>query len=223
MVGQRARRDDDKQARRDALLAAAEGLLASRRWATFSLSDLASKAGLSKPTVFSYYPTREALLLGLFAREFDAWHAALAEALGGGGPWSSSRVARAIAASVAGRVVFLRLLAQLEAVIERNVPEEHARAHKVHLGASLADLGARIEQRLPWLAEGEGVAVVLRARALVSGLWQMADASPVVDKLLREPALAPMRVHFDPELTACLDALLAGMERTAREAPSPRA
>lgn len=217
MVGQRARGDDDKQARREAMLDAASALMASRQWAAFSMSDLAARTGLSKATVFGYYPTREALLLALCERELAAWFAAVDGALGRGGRWSTGRVAQSLAESFRGRVVLLRLLAQLEGVLERNVSEASARAYKLRLGAQMAALGQRVEQRLPWMRAGEGVTSLLRARAVVSGLWQMADASPLIDKLLREPELAPLRVRFEPELEAMLAALFAGMAR----APDP--
>lgn len=215
MVGQRARKEGDKAERRAALLDAAESLLASPRWAAFTMTDLAERAGVSKATAFLYYPTREALLLGLLARSLGAWFDGVEGAFGRGGRWSGARAARALAESFRGRVVLLRLLAQLEGVLEHNVPDDVVRAHKRWLMERVASLGARFEERLPWLAPGEGVTLVLRVRALVSGLWQMADASPVVDALLREPGFAPMRVRFDDELAACLDALLAGLERAA--------
>lgn len=217
MVVQRARSDDDKQARREVMLDAASALMASRQWATFSMSDLADRTGLSKATVFGYYPTREALLLALCERELGAWFEGVEESLSRGGRWGSSRVARAIAESFAGRVVLLRLLGQLEGVLERNVSEAHAREYKLRLGAQMASLGARIEQRLPWMQPGDGVVALLRARAVVSGLWQMADASPVIDKLLREPELSPLRVEFDAELGATLTALFTGMEHARVE------
>jgi AcrR family transcriptional regulator len=213
MVNQRARRDDDKEARRSVMLDAAAALLASRQWATFTVSDLAARTGLSKATVFGYYATREALLLALCVRELDAWFDAVTAALARGGRWSSGRVAQAIAEAFVGRVALLRLLAQLEGVLERNIPEAEARAYKLRLGAQMTALGARVEQRLPWMREGSGVAALLRARAVVSGLWQMADASPVVDRLLSEPELAGLRVAFEPELAATLAALFTGMER----------
>ncbi len=211
MVNQRARKEDDKQERRDALLDAAEALMASARWATFSMTELAAGAGLSKATVFLYYPTREALLLGLFQRALDRWFDELDEALARGGRWTPARVARTVAESFADRPVLLRLLAQLETVLERNVPDEVVRAHKRWLTARVAKLGARIESRLPWLAAGGGARLVLRTRAVVSGLWQMADASPAVEALLAEPEFAPMRVPFGPELTVCLTALYEGL------------
>ena len=214
MVMQRARRDDDKEARRGAMLDAASALMASRHWATFTVSDLAARTGLSKATVFGYYATREALLLALCERELEAWFEAVTASLDRGGRWSSGRVARSIAEGFRGRVVLLRLLAQLEGVLERNIPEEQARAYKLRLGGHMAALGARIESRLGWMRAGDGVVSLLRARAVVSGLWQMADASPVIDKLLREPALEGLRVIFEPELDASLAALFVGMERS---------
>jgi hypothetical protein len=41
----------------------------------------------------------------------------------------------------------------------------------------------------------------------------MADASPMIDRLLDEPELAGLRVAFEPELVATLTALFTGMER----------
>ncbi len=215
MVRQRARKEDDKQERRDALLDAAEALLASARWATFSMTELAAGAGLSKATAFLYYPTREALLLGLLQRALGRWFDEVDGALARGGRWTPARVARTIAASFADRPVLLRLLAQLEAVLERNVPDDVVRAHKRWLTTRVGALGARIESRLPWLGPGGGAQLVLRTRAVVSGLWQMADASPAVEALLAEPEFAPMRVVFEAELAACLTALYEGLAAAA--------
>lgn len=223
MLGQRARNEDDKAERRAALLDAAEGLLASPRWASFTMTELAAGAGVSKATAFLYYPTREALLLGLFARSLGQWFDGVEAALARGGRWTGARVARTLAESFRGRVVLLRLLAQLEGVLERNVPEDVARAHKRWLATRVGAAGARLEERLPWLDAGDGARLLLRARAVVSGLWQMADASPLVDALLQEPELAPMRVRFDAELDACLGALLAGLELAAHRGAPPAA
>ncbi len=212
MVGQRARREDDKQERRDALLDAAAALVDSPAWGRFSVADVAARTGLSKATVFLYYPTREALLLALLERELAAWFEAFEAELARGGRWSPGRVGRAVAHTFLGRTALLRLLAQLEGVLEHNIPVDVARAYKVHLGRRLASAGAALERRLEFLAPGEGGTTLLRVRALVSGLWQMADASPVVDALLREPELAPMRVRFEDELEPSVTALLVGMQ-----------
>lgn len=212
MQGKRARKEEDKQTRRDAIQDAAAYLLGTVAWTRFSVGDVATRAGLSKPTVFLYYPTREALMLGLLERELGAWLDHFQARLARGGRWSPARVAREAVDTLDGRVPLLRLLAQLEGVLEHNVPMEHARRFKTWLGVRLVEGGRALESRLEFLPAGGGVDVLLRIRALVTGVWLMADASPMVDQLLQEPALAHMRVDFRRTLEPSLTALLLGMQ-----------
>jgi AcrR family transcriptional regulator len=62
--GRRAARPsgDDRQ---HAILATAERLLAERTFADVSVDDLAKGAGLSRPTFYFYFPSKEAVLLTL--------------------------------------------------------------------------------------------------------------------------------------------------------------
>lgn len=68
--GSRGRRSarpsgDDRQL---AILATAEQLLERRRLADISVDDLAKGAGLSRPTFYFYFPSKDAVLLTLFER-----------------------------------------------------------------------------------------------------------------------------------------------------------
>ena len=53
---------DDREA---AILATAERLLESKQFADISVDDLARGAGLSRPTFYFYFPSKEAVLLAL--------------------------------------------------------------------------------------------------------------------------------------------------------------
>jgi TetR/AcrR family transcriptional regulator, ethionamide resistance regulator len=53
---------DDREA---AILATAERLLEDRKFADISVDDLAKGAGLSRPTFYFYFPSKEAVLLAL--------------------------------------------------------------------------------------------------------------------------------------------------------------
>jgi AcrR family transcriptional regulator len=53
---------DDREA---AILATAERLLEDRKFADISVDDLAKGAGLSRPTFYFYFPSKEAVLLSL--------------------------------------------------------------------------------------------------------------------------------------------------------------
>ena len=65
LAGRRARR---AMTAKLAILATAERLLEERPFADISVDDLAKGAGLSRPTFYFYFPSKDAVLLTLFER-----------------------------------------------------------------------------------------------------------------------------------------------------------
>jgi AcrR family transcriptional regulator len=79
--GRRAARPsgDDRQL---AILATAERLLADRPLTAISIDDLARGAGISRPTFYFYFPSKEAVLLTLLDRVIEQADTAAAAVLG---------------------------------------------------------------------------------------------------------------------------------------------
>src|SRR6185436_5575120 len=100
---QRARKHEDKQARRQDILDAARALVAEGApFERIMVADVAERAGIAKGTVYLYFKTKEELLLALLEQLLDAWFPALAAALDGGrGRWSGARVAGTICETLA--------------------------------------------------------------------------------------------------------------------------
>ncbi len=212
-VPQRARKEEDKEARRRHLLEAALGLYTATSYDEVKMADVAERAELAKGTVFLYFPTKEALFLALLEELLFAWFERLEAALSRGeGRWTGARVARTVAESLEGEEPLTRLLARLQTVLEQNVTAEQARGFKERLLAALVRAGALVEKRLPFLQAGEGGRFFLHVHALVTGLRQMADVAPVVREVLAAPHMAPLRVDFTAELTHALTTLLRGLE-----------
>jgi hypothetical protein len=83
--------------------------------------------------------------------------------------------------------------------------------------------GAELERLLPYLTGGQGTQLILRANALVVGLYQTAVPSPAVaEALRRDPSLAMFETDFAQELEATLTALIMGMERQGDQYAKPR-
>src|SRR5579872_4504902 len=67
-----------KDARRDAILAAAQALFCKKPFESIAMSDIAAAAGVAKGTLYLYFRTREEIFLALLTRELSAWLAAFA-------------------------------------------------------------------------------------------------------------------------------------------------
>ncbi|MBN1206743.1 MAG: TetR family transcriptional regulator [Myxococcaceae bacterium] len=209
----RARRDEDKEARRRLILQEALGLYTATSYAEVKMADVAERSRLAKGTVFLYFPTKEALFLALLEALLFAWFEKLEGLLSSGaGRWTGERVARTVAESLEGQEPLTRLLALLQTVLEQNVTPAQARGFKERLLEALGRTGALLEERLAFLGPGEGGRFLLHLHALVTGLRQMADVAPVTREVLELPHMAPLRVDFTRELTEALTTLLRGLE-----------
>jgi AcrR family transcriptional regulator len=209
----RARKDEDKEARRQLILEEALALYTATSYAEVKMADVAERAKLAKGTVFLYFPTKEALFLALLEELLFAWFAKLEELLNSGdGRWTGARLARTVAESLEGQETLTRLLALLQTVLEQNVTVEQVRSFKERLLAAMGRAGALVEKRLAFLKPGEGGRFFIHLHALVTGLRQMADVAPVTREVLDLPHMAPLRVDFTRELTDALTTLLRGLE-----------
>jgi AcrR family transcriptional regulator len=204
----RARRDENKQERREAVLAAALAVWNETTWSAFTMADVAERAGIVKGTVYLYYATKEALFLALLGRlmgqYFDAVDAKLAE----GGRWSPKRVARVLATELSGREALTRMLPLLGGVLEQNIEYDAALAFKRVTLERFDRTAERMERRAA-LRRGDGMRVLLRASALLTGLANMAFPAPVIERVFEnEPSLRVLRIDLSEEFEGAVCSLL---------------
>ncbi|NNJ11813.1 TetR/AcrR family transcriptional regulator [Chloroflexales bacterium ZM16-3] len=64
-------RERRRQVLRDEILEAAQHLIAERGYAAMSMDDLAAHVGVSKPTLYSHFSTKEALVVAMAAQVMD--------------------------------------------------------------------------------------------------------------------------------------------------------
>jgi len=222
----RARSPEDKEQRRQGILDHAWELFQARPWAELTMSDVAEASGLSKAALYRYFETKEALFLEVEAARLGSWlHELGAELERLPRPASPEAVAALMADSLAARPGLPRLLSLLHVSLEQNVPFDVALAFKRALHDWLVRLGSQLETTLGSLPAGAGLGAALQLHALCIGLWQMADAGPVVKRLLERRELRPLRVDFHAALLTGAATMLRGMipaERQPQEASARR-
>jgi AcrR family transcriptional regulator len=173
LIAKRAYDETAKEARRQAILDAADRLFAEASDGLPSAAEIAEAAGLAKGTVYLYFDTKEdifaALLLEGWGRAMDALEESFVEA-------GRSREALPVflsrfVAMMKGRPNLMRLDAYDNGMLERKMTSAAVIAFKTAFLARLERVGAVLDDALG-LNAGSGLKLLARSHAITRGLWQ---------------------------------------------------
>jgi AcrR family transcriptional regulator len=210
-VARRARQDWQKEARRQAILRAAEGLFVEADGALPSVAAVAAAAGLAKGTVYLYFRTKEEIFLGLLEWRLQDWiadmHRSVAEAAD---LMTPATLVEGVCRYVVAEPSVLMLASYAHSVLERNIDEARRVEFKRGLNDSLALLAADMHGRLPALSMAAASRLLLHSYAFIVGLWQMADSSEEMRAALDKAGAHLLRLDFQSELRSGLLSLWRG-------------
>jgi AcrR family transcriptional regulator len=214
---QRARSEEQRAARRQAILDTAAAMLDQTPVSDVSLNELSRRVGLAKSNVLRYFESREAILLELLDQAEKQWLAALAGQFAagidpGGDPRDrGDRIAAILAGSVAPRRVLCDLLSAQASVLEHNVSPGIAARYKRATLANITALAALVRRYLPELGEDDSFKLAGMAVVLTGALWSATCSSPsMLAAYDADPALAAMRMDFAPALREAVAVLISG-------------
>jgi AcrR family transcriptional regulator len=224
---QRARRPEQKQQRREDILAAARELALLGGVRSVSLAGIAARAGIDKSALLRYFETREQIFLELTAREWAPWARALHDGLDDVTPGSADAaagsretadlVADMVARSFGDRPLFCDLLAHAPLNLERNVSAEAVRGYKLISLGAVGEAADVVRGALPDLTERECREFVAAIATLAGSLWQIANPVPALAAMFAaDPALAGACVDLVPRLRRTAEILLAGLVPSRR-------
>jgi AcrR family transcriptional regulator len=202
----RARRPEQKQQRRDAILSAARQLAIDSGVDNVSLGNVATAVGLAKSNIVRYFGTREEIYLELAADCWQEWRDEVLKRLGEG-----DEVIDALVGTLDARPLFCDLLSHGTTSLERNVSVDAARDYKRVMSTTLHEVGSAVANAHPVLTEREGFELVTAAIALASVLFPAANPSPTLaEAYAQNPDIASAYPRFVPTMTRYLSAMAAG-------------
>jgi AcrR family transcriptional regulator len=207
----RARKDEAKVERRQAILDAAWAMFQSTPYPAITMAEVAERSELAKGTVYLYFKTKEQMFVEIGQAQLEAWFDEIDAALDGRA-LDADGLTDLLCRSLEARPGLIRLLAMLHSVLEQNIDFETALSFKRMLVRRVSRTGALLEAGLDFLAVGEGARLLLRVYALIVGLHSLADPLPGVAEVMDEPGLDILAIDFSRELSATLKALMRGME-----------
>jgi AcrR family transcriptional regulator len=223
-VFQRARSEQQRQERRQAILTAAAAMLTEMPVAGVTLNELSRRAGLAKSNVLRYFESREAVLLELLDAAWRDWLVQLDRELPGAvDPAAPSAVrtdqlAGVVASSLAAQPMLCDLISAQAAVLEHNVSPDVAARYKRASMAAIAALGAAMLRCVPELGEADAFRLAGAAVMMTAALWPHTQPSAAMLAAYEaDPALAAVRLDFTSTIREVIEVMTAGLlARSAR-------
>jgi len=224
-VFQRARSDEQREARRQAILGAAAAMLAEMPVAEVTLNELSRRVGLAKSNVLRYFESREAVLLELLNSADQDWltqldHDLMAADLAASIAARCAQLAATVAASLASRPMLCDLISAQAAVLERNVSLEVAARYKRASMADITALGGLMLRCIPELGAQDAVKLAGVTIMTTAALWPYTQPSAALLAAYEaDPELADMRLEFTATIREVIEVMSAGL--LARGASDP--
>ncbi|GAA1464258.1 TetR family transcriptional regulator [Nocardiopsis exhalans] len=214
---QRARRPEQQDQRRSAILEEAEALLADVPVQDLSLRELSRRLGTPKSNVVRYFGTREGVLLELLQRGRDRWLLALESELGSG-PGGSGPLVESWARTLAADPLLCQLWSQLATVLERNVSVDSIRRHKLAELEHRQRLARLVRCRVPGIGDAGALHMTRVATVALAGLWPFCSPTQAMTEATADPRLHESRMDFATAYADILGITLTGL--LARERAS---
>jgi AcrR family transcriptional regulator len=206
---QRARRPEQREARRQAILDAAAAMLADHPVTEISLRELSRRVGLAKSNVLRYFETREEVFLELLDRSAREWLAELEPRLAADGGTDPATV---VADSLVDRPLLCELISVTATVLERNISVAVARRFKLATADIAGIVAGMIRTRTPGLSEAGALDFVQATLMIVAGLWPFARPTEAVRTAIDELGLDVPHLDFPDTLRRILTTYLAGVQ-----------
>jgi AcrR family transcriptional regulator len=213
---ERARKPEEKELRRRAILTAARELAREVGPIELGLNELGRRSGVSKPNIYRYFESREEVLLRLFiaeltdvVAEIEEWLLTCENDLRG--------VSLCLTRAYLSRKLFCQLLGMVSSILEHNLSPEVIASCKTEVQALSAKISAALRLALPWLSVTDANWAEHSIALYASGLWPAANPSKNAAEVLARPEFQAMKPNAAKDLGRFIEVLLLGLQMQSKD------
>ena len=177
----RAVTDAQKQFRRQEILDGARAYFEAAGYEGFTMTQLATRLGIVKGTLYLYFPTKEAIILALYARALEDWCEVMKVKLAS--PIAGDDFIQLFYDATINDPILIPILTRLEHVIEHNVSVELLIDSKRHFQACLNSIADKIQIALD-LPVNAARELIMTLGVLLSGAAQSDQGPELAEEAL---------------------------------------
>ncbi len=208
----RAIDDDEKAARRQSILDAANSLFLTDTSGLPSVISIARKAGLAKGTVYLYFKTKEEIFLVMLHKDYENLMAEVITLLET--PSSPEKLINNLLSILINFLdsnpLFMPLASMASPILEKNVDIEIVGQFKLMLIDNINHIDDQFQIAFPQFPKGQCGSLLLHTNALILGLWQMQNWPDRLKPLQKKPPFNALIPDFKKDLKLSLKNLWKG-------------
>lgn len=219
---QRARKPEQKEVRRRAILQAARDLAREVGPIEIGLNDLGRRSGVSKPNIYRYFESREEILFRLYLAEMtEMVEAVEAHLKAAPVPLDVATVSAILAREHLSRPLLCQLGGMVSSILEHNMTAVTIAAVKTEFVKLMPRAGAALCRALPWLTEEDATLAIQSIELQLNALWPVANPSSAAREVLSRPEFSSMCLDAGRDYPRFIEVLLMGLRsmKTNRTKP----
>lgn len=212
MDWQRARTDEKKTIRKDAIYAAALSLFKRDGYEKVSLNGIAAEAGFTKSNLYRYFSSKDEIFLNIFSDLFEGWVDDCLKRLRKlEQDVSIKQFAKTWIASLKPHPQYLDLTPLLFTALERNSSFEQLIAFKTVARDRLYEVAVEICRIYPYLIVPDAFKYLSISFAATINYWTGSTENDALKKIYGMAEYEAMRLDFDKDLTTAIEITLRGL------------
>jgi AcrR family transcriptional regulator len=211
MVWQRARTEEQKKERSEAILKAATKLFLEKHYSEITFNGIAREAGLNKASLYRYYSSREEIFLKIFEKKtkpvFSRLKVLLKETIG----TSTAVFTEKWLDTFWNDPDFVTLLRIVPVSMEEHCSEESLIENKMRLYRIMQEVIDVLPLRWPLLSEQQAHHFVIYTIWLISGSSSMVQCNEIASLVRERPELEKYKINGKQLVSKALETLLKSM------------
>ncbi len=218
MNWQRARTNEMKSERKDAICSAAFNLFKQNGYENVSFNGIAAEAGFTKSNMYRYFSSREEIFLNIFSSQFEVWSDDYCNQLKKlNQDVAVERFAKVWVNSFKSRPQFLDLIPILFISLERNSSFEQLVKFKRLAKDRLYLIAIEISRIYPEFDIENSFRLLNLGYAATSNFWAASTENDILKKVYRSKEFKPLKTDFKNDLTAAVEVAVYGLKARLKE------
>ncbi|MCP3922043.1 MAG: TetR/AcrR family transcriptional regulator [Desulfobacterales bacterium] len=213
MNWQRARTDEKKNERKEAIHKAAFTLFKKNGYDNVSFNGIASEAGFTKSNMYRYFSSREEIFLNVFADLFEKW---FEDCIKGLQKLEQNEVisnfSKTWVKSLMSHPQFLDLTPILFVSLEKNSSYEQLLEFKKMAKNLLYKISIEISRIYPEIEGEKAFRFLTLCHAATSNYWAAATQNEALKKIYQQDMFKELKPNFEKDLTTSIEIFIQGIK-----------